>query len=135
MWPFSLKASPQTIARKSASFLFGMPAYRGALNNATFNLLAQEGYCENAVAHACINKIATSIASIEPQLFSVDAKGKRTKIDSHPLLDLIESPNPTQSGKEFIRQLVSYYLAAGNAYVFGNGIDPSRTKGKPPTEL
>jgi HK97 family phage portal protein len=119
-------------ARKGASFLLGMGAYRGTMNGATFEALAAEGYAVNAAVHGCITKIASAIASVEPQLY-LKKNGKLDKVDSHPLLDLIESPNPTQSGKEFLRHLVSYYLTGGNAYILGNGSDP---RGKrPPTEL
>ena len=88
-----------------------------------------------AAGKACINKIASSVASIEPKLYRKGKAGKLEKIDTHPLLDLIEKPNPSQSGKEFIRYLVSYYLTGGNAYVYGNGLDPQARKPKPPTEL
>src|SRR5690349_17546031 len=118
MWPFRRKdAAP--LGRKSASFLMGMGLYRGTLSAAAFDQLAAEGYAANAVVHACIDKISSSIASVEPQLYQKE-KGKLVKIESHPLLDLIEKPNPTQSGKEFMRYLVSYYLTGGNAYILGN---------------
>jgi HK97 family phage portal protein len=134
IWPFRRKdAVPQ--ATKSASFLLGMTANGGGLTGAAYNQLAAEGYEQNAIVNACINKIASSIASVEPQLYKRGKSGALDKIDSHPLLDLLANPNPSQSGKEFIRYLVSYYLTGGNAYIFGNGIDPSATKLKPPNEL
>jgi HK97 family phage portal protein len=130
MWPFKRKASlPQQL--KSASYLFGLPGGGASLTGAKYNELASEGYSQNSVAYACINKIATSAASIEWHLYKKGKAGKVTKIDQHDLLELIENPNPTQSGTDFIRYLVSYYLTAGNAYVFGNGLD----KKKKPTEL
>ncbi len=133
MWPFSRKASLPVTGSKSASFLLGMGAYRGTLTKAEYDTLATEGYDGNAIAHACIGKIASAIASIEPKLYEKGGKGKLNEIDTHPLLDLITNPNPTQSGKEFMRHLVSYYLLSGNSYVLGNGINPDSRK--PPTEL
>ncbi|CAN5261781.1 phage portal protein [soil metagenome] len=135
MWPFRRKDGNLPISTKSASFLFGASAYRGTLNRAAFDQLALEGYAANPIVNACINKISASIASVEPHLYRRGKDGKLTKVETHALLDLIESPNPTQSGKEFMRYLVSYYLTGGNAYIYGNGIDPSRSKPTPPTEL
>lgn len=133
MWPFFRRKDTSPATLKSASFLIGPGQYRGTMTNAAFQTLATEGYTQNAVVNACVNKIASSIASIDIQLYR-RTNGKLKKLDSHKLLDLIENPNPTQSGKEFIRYLVSYYLTAGNAYIFGNGINPSG-KTPPPTEL
>jgi HK97 family phage portal protein len=134
MWPFSRKASAPAAQRKSAAIMLGMGAYRSALNNAEYDKLAIEGYAANAVVNACINKVASAVASIEPVLYEKKG-GSLKKIDSHPLIDLIESPNPAQSGKEFIRFLVQYYLLGGNAYIWGNGIDPLARKPSPPKEL
>lgn len=132
MWSWKRK-SPAT-QLKSTSFLLGMGAYRAALSGAGYDLLSKEGYTENVIVNACVNKIASAIASIDPKLYQ-KVNGKLKQVETHPLLDLLENPNPTQSGKEFIRYLVSYYLLAGNAYVFGNGVNPQSIKSKPPTEL
>jgi HK97 family phage portal protein len=133
-WPFARKGNALTHQLKSASFLFGTPSYTSAFSsNAGYRQFALEGYVTNGIVNACVNKIASAIASIEPQLYQRSKGGKLKKIDSHPLLDLLANPNPSQSGKEFIRYLVSYYLTGGNAYIYGNGLDAGSTK--PPTEL
>jgi HK97 family phage portal protein len=133
MWnPFRKTASPA--ARKSASFFLSPAAVRAGLSGATYNQLASDGYAECLVAFACINRIASAIAAVEPQLYR-RTKGKLTKIEDHDLLTLLESPNPAQSGKEFMRYLVSYHQLAGNAFILGNGIDHKASKGKPPTGL
>jgi HK97 family phage portal protein len=133
-WPFRRKAGSPVADVKNASFLLGLGTGRGSLTGAAFDRLATEGFAQNAVVNACVNKIASSIASVEPTLYRRTGD-KLVKVDDHPLLDLLANPNPTQSGKEFMRYLVSYYLTGGNAYVFGNGINPMARKPGPPTEL
>jgi HK97 family phage portal protein len=135
--PFSRrsKADNPVAAVKSASFLFGMGAGRGTLSNANYELLASEGYASNAVVNACINRIANSIASVNRKLYHKSKGGKLEEVAEHPLLDLLANPNPTQSGDEFMRALVAYYLISGNSYVLGNGIDPMKRQPKPPSEL
>lgn len=132
VWPFRRKEAPP--ARKSAAFLFSPGWGRAGLNGAGYDRLAAEGYIENIVAYACINRVASAVASVDPQLYR-RTNGKLTKLEEHPLLDLIENPNPTQSGREFLRHLVSYQQLSGNGYVYGNGIDPNRRKSQPPNEL
>ena len=133
------KASSPVTGLKSTSFLFGMGAWRGSLTNSNYDLLAGEGYASNAVANACINRVANGVASIDRKLYRTGKGGKREEIEDHPLLDLLNRPNPAQSGDEFMRALVGYYLIAGNAYLFGNGIFGNGTslggKPKPPAEL
>jgi HK97 family phage portal protein len=130
MWPFRQKAH-QPLARKSGTYFLSLAQAKAGLNGATYDRLATEGYAECLVAFACINKIASAVASVDPVLFS-KTKGKRKKIDTHDILELIENPNPAQSGREFIRHFISYHQLAGTAYVFGNGLDKST---KPPREL
>jgi len=133
MWPFRKAVTPTSA--KSAAFYYGLSPSRSGLTGAAYNKLAAEGYVECLVAFACINRIAASVASVEPQLYRKGKKGKLQKVDDSPLLDLLERPNPAQSGKEFIRHLTSYHQLAGNAYLWGNGIDAKSRKPKPPAEL
>lgn len=133
MWPFSRKdAAPAS--RKSASFYFSLAARKGGLTGAAYDKLAAEGYAESVVAFACINRIAWAVASVEPQLYQKKGR-KLTKIEDHKLLDLLETPNKAQSGKEFMAWLTAFHQLSGNAYIFGNGIDPNRRTSNPPTEL
>lgn len=133
-WPFRRKAD-QPQQTKSASYFFTLGQGRAGLTGAGYDKLATEGYGECLVAFACINKIASAVASIDLQLYEKAKGGKITKVEDSDLLELLEHPNPAQSGREFMQYLVSYYLLASNAYVFGNGIDPKRNNGKPPSEL
>jgi HK97 family phage portal protein len=137
--PFRNKSASPAAALKSTSFLFGMGAGRGSLANSNYDLLAGEGYAANAVVNACINRIANSTASIDRKLYRTLPGGKHEEIQEHPLLDLLNRPNPMQSGDEFMRALVGYYLIGGNAYLLGNGMFGNGTslvgKPKPPTEL
>lgn len=134
MWPFRKKAGiPAQV--KGSTFLYSLTGARSSMTGAPYNTLAQDGYIECLIAFACINKIATAVSSVEPQLFQKVKRGKTNKVEDSDLLDLLDNPNPVQSGKEFMRHLASYHQLAGNAYVWGNGLDPMASKGKPPTEL
>lgn len=120
--------------RKGATFFLSLTGGRSGLSGAAYDRLATEGYAECVIAFACINKIAAAAASVEPQLYRRGKKGKLTKVDDHAVLDLIQNPNPAQSGMEFMQCLTAYHQLAGTAYVFGNGLD-GQFRSKQPTEL
>lgn len=135
---FRRKQAAAPPSRKAATFMLALGNARGGLTGADYQRLAQEGYAECVVAFACINRIASAVASVETQLYRRGKGGKLAKIDDHPLLTLIERPNPAQSGTEFKRQLASYHQLSGNAYVLGTGMDGARrvarSKGDAPTD-
>ena len=78
-------------------------------NNKAF---AEEGYQKNVIAYQAINKISNAIAAIPWTLF----RGE-TELDQHPMLALLARPNPMQSGAEFMRAAVGFYMITGNAYL------------------
>lgn len=76
-----------------------------------YKQFADEAYRKNVVAYQAINKIADAVASIKWTAW----RGE-TELIEHPLLDLIENPNPMQSGANYLRAKVSFLLIAGNGY-------------------
>lgn len=81
--------------------------------------LAKEGYLKNSIVYRCVNEIAKGASSVQYVLKSGD-----TVIEQHPLIDLLDKPNPLQSYSEFFGSLFGYLLLSGNAYVLkvGGGI-------------
>lgn len=79
-------------------------------NNA--KAFAEEGYQRNVIAYQAINKIADSVASVPLMLMRKDQE-----ITEHPVLALLDRPNPMQSGVEFMRAHVGFFKIAGNAYM------------------
>lgn len=74
----------------------------------------KEGYQSNVIAYRCISEIATAIASIEIEIWS-----KNKFQENHPLYSLLKRPNPLQSGKKFIREMVTNLKVTGNSYIAG----------------
>jgi len=135
MWPFRSKQAAPSLALKSSSYFFSLGLGKAGLTGAGYDKLATEGYAQCVVAFACINMKAAAVASVDLHLYKRGRKGKLARVEDSPLLDLLENPNPAQSGREFRRALTSYQQLSGNAYVFGNGIDPKCRKSSPPMEL
>ena len=82
------------------------------LNNA-----ALEGYAGNPIVFACIRMIADAAASVKIEVHKTKANGDTEILSKHPLLDLMKKPNPGQTGKQFIREMVTQYLYAGETFI------------------
>lgn len=74
-----------------------------------------------------VDRISDEVSSIEPVLYD---KKKEEYITDHPVLELLNNPNAFASGDLFIKELCTYYLVTGNAYLRGTG-----GINKPPKEL
>lgn len=92
-----------------------------------YDLLAKEGYMQNVIAFASIRMIATQAAAVPLIL-----KQKDKTVDDHPLLSLLERPNPMQSFSEFFEEAYSYILMNGNSYIeasfVNKNVEPQKIK-------
>lgn len=77
-----------------------------------FVKLAEEGYQKNVIAYRCIKLISQSAAAVPFLLY----KGKR-RLENHPLLDLLQRPNPSQGGAALFEAVFAFALIAGNSYL------------------
>ncbi len=79
--------------------------------------LALEGYSQNELVFACVEELSTSAA--EPRLVAVrkTADGGKEQLKDHPILDLLERPNPFTSHYSLIASMIMYRAIAGNAYL------------------
>jgi len=93
---------------------FGVGADRGT--EYKYADLAKEGYLQNSVAYKCVNEIAKGAAAVPYKIKVGD-----TPIEQHPLLELLDRPNPLESYYEFMSSLFGYLLLSGNAYVLKTG--------------
>jgi HK97 family phage portal protein len=95
-----------------------------------FDTLAQEGYNGQAPVYRAINLIATACAGIPWVLYERKGSNRRgVEIDQHPLLDLMQRPNPTQGWGKFFEAYVAFQFIAGNSYLWANCANGG--KGKP----
>ena len=78
--------------------------------------------------YANVSTIAESVAQIKIQLFRLQSDGQVKEVKKHPILELINRPNPYMTKSEFIELLTDYRLLTGES--------PIRLKGKgEPEEL
>ena len=103
-------------------------AFRGAgqavMMPRRIDKFADEGYVRNVIAHRAINEVARGVACVPWKLFRPSADD-RAEVDGHPLLDLIDRPNPLQGRSEFFEAVVGFFLIAGNSYLEAVRLDGS----------
>ncbi len=78
----------------------------------SFPALAQEGFMRNPIVHRCVRLVAEAATRV-PMVAVEDGK----RLVSHPILALIQRPNPHQSGTELLEGAYAYLQTAGNAYL------------------
>ncbi len=88
--------------------------------------LAKEGYKNNPIVYRCVNEISKGISSIDFQIKNSNDE----IIESHPVIEVLQRPNPLQSRSEFFSSLVGFLMLSGNAYILGVGAE-----NRPPREL
>jgi HK97 family phage portal protein len=80
--------------------------------------LAKEGFAGNAIGYRCIRMIAEAASSVPLLIYDGDKE-----LASHPLKQLLARPNPVQTGRELIENILSFLLVAGNSYVEVSTLD------------
>lgn len=108
------KKKEKNTSKERAWVQGGKPAWTAR----TYTRLAEEGYEKNVIVYRCINLIAKNLAMPPWILYEGDRE-----IERHPLVDLIENPNPLQTRTAFLEALTSYLLLDGNAYVQAVGAE------------
>ena len=90
------------------------PLGKAVWSDRNYDVFAREGYIKNVISYKCISMISHSASSIP---FLVYNKKTNETIKNHPLLNLINNPNPTQSRIDFFESIYSYKLISGNAFI------------------
>jgi HK97 family phage portal protein len=86
-----------------------------------FDNLADAGFNQQPAIFRAITLISTACAGIPWVLYERKGSNRRgTEIDQHPLIDLMQKPNPNQGWGKFFEAYVAYLYIAGNSYIYAN---------------
>lgn len=105
LWPFSKKESATGAAMV-------MTPGQAAWSNRNYKSFAEEGYQKNVVAYRSIARVSEAVASVRWNVWRGEAE-----LTDHPLIELLERPNPMQSGAEFFQAVTGFLMIAGNSYI------------------
>ncbi|PPE03179.1 phage portal protein [Holospora curviuscula] len=108
------KKKPLEKKAVSTPFLTTSSNYGYSGKEHTFEEMAALGYQNNPIVYRCITLIARSIASVQIHL---KKKLSDTRITHHPIISLLNNPNPFQRYESFTEMVVSHLLLSGNAFI------------------
>lgn len=107
---------------------FGFKTYfhdlpQPAWMNRNYNKFADEAYTKNVIAYKCISLVSKLSASVDWKLYEQNGDEKII-ISQHPILDILNYPNPATHGSLFFESAISYKLISGNSFILAvAGID------------
>ncbi len=122
-WLWSRKAS--AARRLMALDQIGRPVWSAR----RYDQFADEGYRKNVIAYRSVGEVAQAAASVPWRLYRRRGDSPLA-VEQHPLLELLERPNPLQGGPALFEALFAYRLIAGNAF-----LEAVAPQGRPPVEL
>ncbi len=93
-----------------------------AHHNGFANVLASQGthgiaYEQSPYVYVAVNRIAEACALVPLHVYQHTPQGKQ-RLEAHPILDLLNNPNPTLSQFELLEQTIGFLELMGNAYWF-----------------
>lgn len=145
---------PQT---KAASPLIYPIIGNGGVNwlNDNSQTYITNGYQSNPIVYSIIKLITDKLSAVPFYLYEVkngqklksykslilngnlvSTKALITKeqslkeVENHPILTLLDQPNPDQSFSDFLKNAVGYKLITGNSYIYGQRPEFGANKGK-----
>jgi HK97 family phage portal protein len=95
-----------------------------------YDKLAEEGFQKNAIVFRCVNLISECAAAVPWTIFRRRGSSKE-RLDVHPLLTLLERPNPTHGGASFFKSVYAFRLLSGNSYIESVGPNDGPNAGRP----
>ncbi|TMI99411.1 MAG: phage portal protein [Alphaproteobacteria bacterium] len=116
----SLLLPPEQKASRTAQLIAFESGGRARWTPRDYAALAREGYVKNAIVYRAVKLVAENVGGC---VYLVE-EGAETR-DRHPLLDLIARPNPRQDGAQFLENVATHLMIAGNAYVEAVAVDGS----------
>ena len=134
--PFFSRKAPEAKASAAKTLIAmhrpGAPAWTPR----DYASLARAGYERNVIVYRCVRLVAEAAASAP-----LAVKEAGAVMTDHPLLALLNKPNPEQSGVELFESFYGFLQTAGNAYLEAVCLDgaprelyvlrPDRMKARP----
>jgi HK97 family phage portal protein len=111
-WLNKRAAAPEAKASRTGALVALHQAGRPVWTARNYAALTRAGYMKNPVVYRAVKMVTEAASSVPWLLYDGEAE-----VDDHPLLALLDKPNPRQAGSDFLEALYGYLLLAGNAYV------------------
>jgi phage portal protein BeeE len=115
---FGRQAPPELKASRTARLIQFDSGGRARWTPRDYGALAREGFVKNAIVHRSVKLVAENVAAVNFLVYD-----GATPRDVHPLIDLIEKPNPREDRAGFLEAVAAHLLLAGNSYIEAVAVD------------
>ncbi len=97
------------------SVLAGLPG--AVFTQRDYASFVKDGYQANPYVYAAVRLRGLLFGSVQLEVKEMAADGSTRVIENHPLLDLLDRPNPRRGGSDFRSDHLIYKDLEGNAYI------------------
>ena len=118
MFEFFRKAAPETKSTVPGGLFALSLSGNARWSGRDVAALARNGVMGNAIAYACVRKIAGAAASVPFLLYDGAAE-----VEDHPLLALLARPNGSEDCAALFERWYGFLQCAGNAYLEAVSLD------------
>ncbi len=133
MWPFTnreqrLKAINDAVRNELNKNIYLHNIYSGVPIPFEDNPETQLeiGYMDNVDVYSIINYVARNSAAVPLRVYDKDDE----IVDDHPIMELLEQPNPDMSMVDIIEAFYIYKLSIGNSYLYKPTLESGANIGK-----
>ena len=106
------------IAMKAARLRWTPGWAEVAFMDIAFRTLAREAYKKNAAVYACVRVHANAFPEAPLRVWSPKPGGGRVMVENHPLVDLMQNPNPFMGEVLFWQFVTTWRAIGGNCYLW-----------------
>jgi len=112
----------QRLFSKAASSVSKMLTFvptwaRYAFSKVSFSQLVREGYKQNSAVSACATTLQLTFPE-PPLLAGLEVDGRFVPDYGHPVMSLLQNPNPDMGQSEFMQFAIAYCSIGGNVYIW-----------------
>ena len=93
-----------------------------------------QGYCKNPNLATVVDLRSSNAATIDVELFDIQADGEEEQITEHEILDIWAQPNEFMSGQEVVELQTKFDLLTGNIYYYSPRPENGNNKGRIPQD-
>jgi HK97 family phage portal protein len=88
----------------------------------------EEAFDINHIVYTVVMRQAEMFAKAEPELWDC-SKEEKQKIEDHPILEILDNPNPMMDGKQYAKLNYAFKRVTGNQYELGFRPDVGSNEG------
>lgn len=84
-------------------------------SDVNYRTIAKEGYMRNWIMFRCLQEIMRAAVQLNWKVMKYNNDGEVEEVKNHPIVQILEKPNPIYGQAELIKRLIAFYYIGGEA--------------------